>query len=75
MGGTLYNGSYLDFIKWQQEKDSNWKLWTGSQVEFANELMFFIENISKLENGLIEIGDKRKVLLDICRYYKDGRKR
>jgi len=75
MGGTLYHGTYLDFVKWQQEKDPNWKpFWTGSQVEFANELIFFIENIHGLKEGMIELGDKRKVLLEIYKYYKNVKK-
>ena len=35
MGGTLYHGTYLDFVKWCQEKDPNWEpTWTGNQVKF-----------------------------------------
>ncbi len=67
-----YNEKYLEFVKWQQEKDPNWKpTWTGNEVKFANELIFFIENISELKRGMTELGDKRKVLKLIYRYYKD----
>lgn len=67
-----YNEKYLEFVKWQQEKDPNWKpTWTVSQVEFANELIFFIENIRGLKKGMTELGDKRKVLNLIYRFYKD----
>ena len=52
---TEYHSCYLEFVKWQQEKDPNWKpCWTGNQVEFVNELMFWIENISKLKKDLTQ---------------------
>lgn len=39
-----YNEKYLEFVKWLQEKDPNWKpVWTGSEVEFANELIFLLK--------------------------------
>lgn len=72
MGQYIYYGYYLDFIKWQQEKDPNWKPdWSQGQVEFANELMFCIENFSRLKKGMTEIGDKQSVLKLIYKYYKE----
>ena len=72
MGKYIYYGYYLDFVEWQKEKDPNWKPdWTQSQVEFANELMFCIENFSKLKKGMTEIGSKQKVLELIYKYYKE----
>jgi hypothetical protein len=69
-----YNDYYLDFVKWQQEKNSEWKpVWTQGQVEFANELMFWIENISELKKGMTEIGDKKKIIDLICQYYKENK--
>ena len=69
-----YNECYFEFVKWQQERDPNWKpTWTGNQVEFVNELMFWIENISKLKKGMTELGDKRKILNLLYKYYKDGK--
>jgi len=71
---TEYHPYYLEFVKWQQKKDPNWKpTWTGNQVEFVNELMFWIENISKLKKGMTELGDKRKILNLLYKYYKDGK--
>jgi hypothetical protein len=73
-GGYLYYEYYLNFVKWMKEKDPNWKpSWTLDQVQFANELMFWIENISKLKKGMTELGDKRKVLKMIYKYYKDNK--
>jgi hypothetical protein len=71
-GEYLYYGYYLDFVKWMQNEDPNWKPdWTQGEVEFCNELMFWIENIGKLKKGMTEIGDKNKVLKMLYKYYKE----
>jgi len=71
-GEYLYHGYYLDFVKWIQEKDPKWiPSWTQSEVEFANELMFWIENITKLKKGMTELGNKNKIWEMLYKYYKE----
>lgn len=71
-GFYRYYGYYFEFVEWQKSKDPDWKpTWSTSDVEFANELMFCIENFTNLKKKLQDLGDKKKVLDLLYKYYKD----